>query len=180
MFDFFKKKKKDEVPQLEDLVLSKLRPGYLVERDLKVYTVTSQNRYEWEEGGVTDEWELQQGEEVWFLERVEDDGYAEWSLCQKLSIDEIEGDIAQHIIENEDPPEKVVCRGTTYHFECDDIGRFYRGNATEEMHFVVWDFEDEAGKNYLTIEQWGESKFDITLGFPVEEYQFTNILPGPA
>ena len=104
-------------------------------------------------------------------------GYVEWSLCQKFSIDELEGDIAKHIIENEDPPEKIVCRGTAYHFECDDVGLFFKGDSTEEMHFVAWDFEDESEEKYLTIEQWGETKFDVTLGFPVEEYQFTNILP---
>jgi hypothetical protein len=46
------------------------------------------------------------------------------------------------------------------------------------MPFVVWDFSDEKSTKFLSIEQWGETKFDMTIGFPVEEYQFTNILPG--
>jgi hypothetical protein len=43
---------------------------------------------------------------------------------------------------------------------------------------VSWDFEDEQEKEFLTIEQWGETKFDMQVGFTVEEFQFTNILPG--
>ena len=46
------------------------------------------------------------------------------------------------------------------------------------MSFVSWDYEDEAEEQFLTIEQWGETKFDMQVGFKVEEYQFTNILPG--
>ena len=41
-----------------------------------------------------------------------------------------------------------------------------------------WSYEDEEGEVYLGIEQWGEWDFDATVGKPVEEYQFTNILPG--
>ncbi len=181
VFGFFKKnkdEKKQEAPQLEDLVLSKLRPGYLVDYDMNTYQVAARNCYKWEEGGVTDEWELKLGDQVFYLERIEEDGYVEWSLCQKFSISELEGDIAAHIQKHEDPPETVTLKGTSFHFEEDDIGEFFRGDSKEPMHFVSWDYEDESGQKFLTIEQWGETKFDLTLGFSVEEYQFSNILPG--
>ncbi|MFQ5449491.1 MAG: DUF4178 domain-containing protein [Nitrospinaceae bacterium] len=175
IWDFFKKKK--EAPSLDDLVLSKLKPGFLVDYDMKTYKVTAHNTYKWNEGGVTDEWELQLGTESWFLERSEEDGEVEWSLCQKKPISQLEGDVAKHIIENEDPPEKVVYQGTHFYFEADDIGEFFRGEAREGLSFVVWDYTDESQKKQLSIEQWGETKFDVTIGFEVEEYQFTNILP---
>ena len=56
------------------------------------------------------------------------------------------------------------------------MGEFFKGGSGEALSFVAWDFEDE--EQFLTIEQWGETKFDIQVGFKVEEYQFTNILPG--
>ena len=37
--------------------------------------------------------------------------------------------------------------------------------------------KNDPGKKYLGIEQWGENDFEASLGEPVEEYQFTNILP---
>jgi len=181
VFDFFKKKKAElqkEEFHIEDLVLSKLKTGFLVDFDMKTYKVTACNKYQWNEGGVTDEWELKAGDKTWFLERSEEDGEVEWSMCRKLSISELEGDIAGEIERNDDPPEVVVFQGKQFTFEEDDIGEFFRGGSGEPLSFVSWDYEDEAEEQFLTIEQWGETKFDIQVGFKVEEYQFTNILPG--
>ncbi|MBT3880259.1 MAG: DUF4178 domain-containing protein [Candidatus Scalindua sp.] len=46
------------------------------------------------------------------------------------------------------------------------------------MEFLYWDYYDLSEEKTLTIEQWGEDKFDASVGNYVEEYQFTNILPG--
>ena len=57
-FDFFKKKKQElqkEEFRIEDLVLSKLKTDFLVDYDMKTYKVTACNKYQWEEGGTTDE-----------------------------------------------------------------------------------------------------------------------------
>lgn len=181
VFDFFKKKKAElskEEFRIEDLVLNKLKTGFMVDYDMKTYRVTACNKYKWEEGGVTQEWELKADNETWYLERTEEDGNAEWSFCQKLPISELEGDIAGEIVRNEDPPERVVYQGKPFDFEEDDIGEFFREGSTEGLSFVSWDFEDEAEEQFLTIEQWGETKFDMQVGFTVEEYQFSNILPG--
>ena len=175
-FDFFKKKKAET--KLEDLVLSKMKPGFLVDYDMRTHKVMAKNQYKWEEGAVTDEWELKDGSEIWFLERVEEDGEVAWALSQKKPISMLEGDIAAHIEKHEDPPEKIVYQGKTFYYEEDDIGEFFRGDATEGLSFVAWDFTDDKGEEFLTIEQWGETKFDMTIGFEVEEYQFTHILPG--
>ena len=180
VFNFFKKKKEElqkEEFRIEDLVLSKLKVGFLVDYDLKSYRVSACNKYQWNEGGVSDEWELTSGSETFFLERSEEDGEVEWSFCNKLPISKLEGDIADEIVRNEDPPEKVVLKGETFHFEEDDIGEFFRDGSEEGLSFVSWDYSDETGKQFLTIEQWGEKKFDMQLGTVVEEFQFTNILP---
>ena len=101
-----------------------------------------------------------------------------WSINIKTAIDALEGDIARHIIDNEDPPDKVVYEGNTYYLEEDDIGEYFKGNSKEGLKFVVWDFIDNKQEKQLSTEQWGETKFDVTLGQEVEEYQFSNILPG--
>ena len=91
VFDFFKNKKAElqkEEFRIEDLVLSKLKVGFLVDYDLKTYRVSACNKYQWNEGGVSDEWELTSGSETSFLERSEEDGEVEWSLSRKLPISE--------------------------------------------------------------------------------------------
>ena len=105
VFGFFKNKKKElqkEEFRLEDLVLSKLKVGFLVDYDLKTYRVSACNKYQWNEGGVSDEWELTSGSESFFLERSEEDGDVEWSFCHKLPISKLEGDIADEIERNEE------------------------------------------------------------------------------
>ncbi|MBL7021367.1 MAG: DUF4178 domain-containing protein [Nitrospinaceae bacterium] len=181
VFNFFKNKKKElseEEFRIEDLVLSKLKTGFLVDYDMKTYKVAGCNKYNWEEGGVTAEWELKAGNETLYLERSEEDGVVEWSLCRKRPISDLEGDIAGEIVRNEDPPERIVFQGMSFQFEEDDIGEFFRDGSTDGLSFVSWDYEDEAEEQFITIEQWGETKFDMQVGFKVEEYQFTNILPG--
>ena len=177
-FDFFKKKKKEEEFRIEDLVLSKLKTGFMVDYDMQTYVVAEYNKYQWNEGGVTDEWELNSPCETWCVYRTQERIEVEWSMCRKLPISELEGDIAGEIERNEDPPEVVVFQGKQFTFEEDDIGEFFRGGSGEALSFVSWDYEDEAEEQFLTIEQWGETKFDMQVGFKVEEYQFTNILPG--
>ncbi|MBT5375881.1 MAG: hypothetical protein HOL15_03615, partial [Nitrospinaceae bacterium] len=56
VFDFFKKKKealRQEEFRIEDLVLSKLKKGFMVDYDMKTYRVIACNQYQWNEGGVT-------------------------------------------------------------------------------------------------------------------------------
>ena len=181
IWKFFKKKKDEDADQIDvlyDLVLCKMKPGFLVDFDMKTYRVNACNQYRWHEGGITDEWELKQGAEVVYLEREEEAGQVFWTLARKKPIGAIEGDVAQYIIDNEDPPEKVIYDETTYYLEEDDIGEYFKGDSREGLKFVVWDYTDEHQEKELSIEQWGENKFDVTLGVEVEEYQFTNILPG--
>ena len=156
VFDFFKNKKEERQKQefcIEDLVLSKLKTGFLVDYEMKTYKVTACNKYQWEEGGITDEWELKAGDETRFLERTQEDSEVEWSFCRKLPISQLEGDIAGEIISNEDPPEIVIFQGKKFIFEEDDIGEFFREGSDEGLSFVSWDFEDEQEKEFLTIEQ---------------------------
>tara|TARA_B100000686_G_C16775366_1_gene968053 strand:+ start:2116 stop:2661 length:546 start_codon:yes stop_codon:yes gene_type:complete len=178
IWKFFKKKKEEDgVDALHDLVLDKMKPGYLVDFDMRTFRVNARNEYRWEEGGVTDEWELKQGSEVIFLERDEEDGEVFWTLARKTHIGSVEGNIDQYIIDHEDPPEKVVHAGITYYLEEDDIGEYFKGDTREGLKFVVWDYTDEQKEKQLSIEQWGEANFEVTLGVEVEEYQFSNILP---
>ncbi|MFV1977228.1 MAG: DUF4178 domain-containing protein [Candidatus Scalindua sp.] len=60
----------------------------------------------------------------------------------------------------------------------DSGGYFCKGGGKERIEFLYWDYYDLSEEKTLTIEQWGEDKFDASVGNYVEEYQFTNILPG--
>ena len=180
-WNFFKKDKGKENQEIDvnDLVLPKMKKGFLVDYDMKTYQVVGKNYYQWDEGGRTFEWELKQGSEVLFLEKEEEDGEISWSLSRKLGIGVLEGSVADYIMKNEDPPETVIMDGVSFYFEEDDIGTYHKEDNPDGLQFVVWDYSDDRQEKSLSIEQWGETKFNVTVGFEVEEYQFSNILHGP-
>jgi len=175
--DFFRKPPKDEFDPLTDLELSKLRVGYMLDFDMQTWQVTGYNRYEFGEGYSTDEWELTSAKGKWFLERSENDE-VEWTLSKKIPMGAIEGNIRQYIIEHEDPPEQVVCKGKTYYLDESGPGYLLEKGEGPRREFIYWDFIDEEDEHFLTIEQWGDTEFEAAEGYYVEEYQFTNILPG--
>ena len=176
---FGSKKDEDQFDPLRDLELSKLREGFLVDYDMKTWSVTGYNRYDFGEGYKTDEWELTASDETRYLERSKDDA-VEWTLSKKIPIGAIEGNVRQHIIDHEDPPEQIVYNGKTYYLDESGSGHFYEGGKGPSQPFVYWDFIDKEDEHFVSIEQWGETEFEAAAGHYVEEYQFTNILPGEA
>ncbi len=175
-FDRFKKQEDDFDP-LADLELSKLRVGFFLDYDLKTWEVKSYRRYEFDGGYESEEWELESGREKIYLERAEDDD-VEWSVSKKVPIGALGGHIKKHIIDNEDPPAEIVYKDVTYYLDESGPGLMYVDNSDEGREFIVWDFVDEDDEKFLSIEQWGETEFEASSGFYVEEYQFINILPG--
>ena len=84
------KKKKDESDPVVDFTLSDLKPGYVVDYDLKTWKVTAKNHYDFD-GDRVDEWELTCADDVMYLEREEDDGLS-WTVSRKIPISRVDGD----------------------------------------------------------------------------------------
>ncbi len=176
ILDFFKSgEKKGDEPQ-GDLTLSQLDVGYFVDYDLKTWEVTARNHYEWGEGDRSYEWQLKGAEDVVYLEKESDDD-EDWSLNRKIAFSRLGPEIKKAILETGDPPDEIIFEENTYYLEETAGGRFFKEGKGSGQEMLRWSFEDDDGRSYLGIEQWGEEDFDATLGEPVEEYQFTNILP---
>ena len=184
-----KSKSSDETLELDplaDLVLEKLRVGFLVDYDMQTWTVGARSRYDF--GGYeVDEWELVAGREKRYLELEHEED--SWSLSKKIPIGAIDGDVRREILEHEDPPARVTYDGTEYYLDDALAGHLYEGvgdknekdgDRKDGSPLIRWEYLDEDEKNFLSIEQWGENQFAAAVGFEVEDYQFTNILPGTA
>lgn len=177
IFDFLKRQpREEEIDPLKDLRLDKLKPGYMVDYDLKTWQVTAHHRYDYGDGYWGDEWELTSGREKIFLEREADDE-VEWSVSRLMPLGMIEPDVKKHIIEHEDPPNQIVVKGKTYYLDDSGPAYFLKNGGPERVGFIYWTFYDEEGDEFVTIEQWDEEEFEASHGVYVEEYQFTNILP---
>jgi hypothetical protein len=175
--DLFKKEKPEGPDPISGLKLSKLKVGYMVDYDLKTWEVTAHSKYDWGDGDITDEWQLRSGDDVVYLEREFDDE-DDWSLNRKIPFGSLAPGIRDHLREHDDPPQEIHFEGTTYHLEDMAGGHFLSGGSGPGRPLLRWGYEDDSGEKYLGIEQWGEDEFEATVGVPVEEYQFTNILPG--
>lgn len=177
--DIFRKKKDRVFDPLTDIALSKLKVGYFLDYDMKTWSVEAYNRYDWGSGDTTYEWQLTSHDETIYLEREPDDEDS-WNVSRKIPLGKLGSEIKEHIVEHEDPPDQILFEGTTFYLDEMGGGHFYRDGKDPGRELLKWDYMDDSGKKYLSIEQWGEEDLEASIGYPVEEYQFENILPGEA
>lgn len=176
-FDIFQKKKPSEQGgDLIDLTLDNLMVGCMVDYDLKTWQVTAHNYTDWGDGFKTQEWQLKSFDDLIYLEKSVDDE-VEWCISRKIKFQLLGPQVQERIAETGDPPETVTYEGVSYHMEESSGGHFFKDGHGPGQPMLAWDYEDDSSRHYLTIEQWGEREFEASLGEPVEEYQFTNILP---
>jgi hypothetical protein len=173
---WFGKKEESEESLYREYTLDTLQVGFLVDYDLKTWQVSGYATYDYD-GYLTREWELKCGDEVRFLERDEEDGRAFWTLVRRIALDQIQEKVAQAIAKGGDPPEELHCAGQLYTGVDSAAGLYRKDGKGPEQEFVSWSFESEEGR-VLFISQWGERDFSAHEGEYVEEYQFTDILPG--
>lgn len=163
---------------LKDLVLAKLRVGYLVDYDLRTWQVTDHQLYRFNDGRRAEEWELIEGRDKLYLELSTGDGEV-YSLSRSIPLGAIgDGKVRQHILDHEDPPDRVDHDGTTFYLDGSVGGHmsaFAAGGPNRQL--IAWEYLDESEERFLSIVQWGESEFTAVRGELVEDYQFSNILP---
>ena len=176
--DFFKSKPDKAEASLADLTLSKLKPGYYVDWEMKTWEVVSAGFYDWGGSEITYEWQLKTADDTVYLE-YESDDEEYWCISRKINFGTLDPGIKKHIMEFGDPPDEITYADRTYYLEETGGGHYFKdAQQSSGQEMISWNYEDEEGENFLTIEQWGENSFEASAGFPVEEYQFTDILPG--
>lgn len=150
--------------------------GDLLDHDLKTWEVVAFNTYDYD-GDKTREWEIKSGDDLRFLEKGQDGSQVWWTLTERVDTGEIGGDPIGAIRRDEDPPEEVILDGVLYRATECSTGLFSPGGKGPEAEFVCWSYETDDGQ-ILALNQWGENEFNAYRGAYVEEYQFTDILPG--
>lgn len=196
---FGKKDKAEEAfDPTRDAVLDRMRPGFMVDYDMKTWQVTDRDEYDMGDGYRMIEWALKSGSDVKYL-NLENYDEVCWTLTQKVPIGMLGADIKKCVMENGDPPREVELKGVKYYLDASGNGEYYKGGKGAgggggaryddddeyggegdggSEPFIYWEYEDEGGKTCVTIEQWSDTDFECYSGVYVEEYQFSNILPG--
>ena len=160
---------------LADLVLAKLKVGYLVDYDMQTWQVTAYARYTFSgKDDSVEEWELTAADQQRYLELAD----GAWSLSRKIAIGDISGDVRQHILDHEDPPERVVFEGTDFRLDASYSGQMVANGTSPGTDVIRWEFVDGSESTFVGVEQWSETEFAAAAGFVVEDYEFSHILPG--
>ena len=173
--------KKDSEEDEQDSVyreytLDTMKVGYFVDYDLQTWQVSGYSTYDYD-GELTQEWELQNGDEIRFLERAKSDGKVAWTLTRAIGLSDISEDIVRVIKEQDDPPQEIHFEERLYTAIEAGAGLMRPDGEGNGREFVNWSYE-ASDERLLFIAQWGEADFTAYEGEAVEEYQFVDILPG--
>ncbi|MEM7351308.1 MAG: DUF4178 domain-containing protein [Acidobacteriota bacterium] len=166
-----------ELDPLKDLVLAKLKVGYLVDYDLRTWQVTDYARYRFNDGRESEEWELTAERDKRYLELASDDADV-WTLSEDIPVGALGGGVRQHILDHDDPPEQVTYQGRVYYSEGSNGGQLIPGGGGPRRDLIQWELLDESEEHFLSIMQWSETEVTAVAGIFVEDYQFSDILPG--
>jgi len=171
-------KKKEQKKNITiNLSLADMKKGFFVDFDLKSWQVTAYNRYTWGDDENTYEWQLTTSDDTIYLEREPDDE-DHFSISRKISFNNLGKGLKEHIIEHEDPPDKINYNGKIFQLYESSGGLFFNNEEKKGKELIKWDYADNSENEFISIEQWGENDFEASFSTRVEEYQFSNILPG--
>ena len=171
---FGKEQKEEEF--ITDYTLKMMKKGFLVDYDLETWEVIEYNAFDYD-GYITQEWALQNGDDVRYLERGEEEGKAECTLTRRIEVQAIEEAVVDAIVQEEEPPELIHYEGRAYSGTESGAGHLREDGTGPGRPFVSWSFAGPDDR-VLFLSQWGERDIAAYEGVYVEEYQFTDILPG--
>lgn len=159
-----------------NLRVTDLKAGFLFDYDLQNWEVKEEYEYDWGNDFYTQEYKVNCGADEGFLS-VEVDDEIELAFFRKVSVVAIDPELTRKVVENEEPPRTIEYKGTTYHRTEESLGHWRNVKTSNWEQLITWDYEDESGSKYLTIERWGEEEIEVSVGHEVKEYQISNILP---
>lgn len=176
IFDIFKKRE-EPLYDSTNIEVKDLNVGFVFDYDLSSWEVIEAYRYDWGDNYFSMEYKVNNGESTRYLS-VEEDDEVEISLVEKIKVGSINRTLNATLCQNQEPPQELVYNGVVYYLEGERSGYFNdiaRGSSWEEMR--EWSFEDESGKQQLTIEQWDDKEFEASSGVEIKEFEISNILP---
>lgn len=153
--------------------LDQLREGYMIDYEMRTWEVTQHAKYDYE-GWPADEWTLESGDDLLFLEYEYDDGDVFLlSKPAKMSDVTVEGEPFRAVVRDEDPPSRVTYDGIEYVLSEEGPATRTVDDRTNSLRYWVYDGDD----GFVALERYGSSDWSVYAGREVEPYEFDNILP---
>lgn len=158
---------------VQDPTLKDLREGYMLDYEMRTWEVTQHAKYDYE-GWPADEWTLETGDDLLFLEYEYDDGDV-FLLSEPAEITDVtvDGEPFRAIVREGDPPSTITYQGTDYVLAEEGPATRTVGDRTNSLHYWVYEADD----GFVALERYGSSDWSVYDGREVEPYEFDNILP---
>lgn len=178
LFDFFKKEKGPAYDP-NNIKVTDIRTGFILDYDLKTWQVKEAYEYDWGHNYFTREFMLDSGDDIIYL-YIDDNEELDMSVSRKVKVRALDEDLPEYIIEHQQPPKKIVFEGKEYYLDRESPGYFSDepDNDDSWTEFISWDYYDKNGEFLLAVEQWGDKEFAAASGKVIKEYEISNILPG--
>lgn len=164
---------------VDQLVLSNLQPGWLVDFDDQSWQVMDRVRVEFADG-TADEWVLRSPAAEVRLQRETRFGQEGYEMLVRIPVEALGDDVRRAVVYDGDPPAEAWLGDLPLALDPGKRGGHYRrsGGAGAREGFIAWTYRDEAGDPAARVEQLSDTEVRAYTVTPVAEYQFTSVLPG--
>lgn len=147
-----------------------------VGKNMEEYDVSILSRDVYREGENAEWYELEgdNGRQKVWISLEQDDELEVTLATRKLKLRDIpvnRGDLDQM---DEDGEGQFEFEGKTYYFENSNEASYFRNGLTtpdNEEFFYYWEFERADGEEFITIEEWENGRFEVTVSCPIKESQ---------
>lgn len=158
---------------IDDPSLDQLREGYMLDYEMRTWEVTKHAKYDYD-GWPADEWTLETGDDLLFLEYEYDDGDV-FLLYERVDLNDVtaDGEPLRAVVRDQEPPGTLTYEDTEYVLTEEGTGTRTVDDRTNDLRY--WDYESDDG--FLGLERYGETDWSVYVGREVEPYEFDNILP---
>lgn len=177
-FDLFKSNKNEEEKHYDpiNIKVTDLENGYLLDYDLETWTVTKMSEYDWGNNHFSREFVIESKGKKRFL-HIEEDDELIISLSEELKYRKLGETATDYIDTNGKPPKKITHQNITYYLDEESPG-YYRNVENENWEELIsFYYLDEDEEKCLTIEQWDENDFEVSIGKILKPFEISNILP---
>jgi len=165
LFDFFKKRKKEDVNI--DFSLKNLKVGAVFDFDGETWEVESIGEYDYG-GSVEKEWKIKSATKEGFLSSDGEHIY----FFVKTTLDDFKPEPISYLKSHNDFPQEVEYKNKKYILKYSASAYYIK--TFERAPVIIWDFERNG--EILEVLQWGEEEFEIFLGREVQEWEIDSIL----
>ena len=164
--------KNDDYTPLE---VTDIQEGYFFEYDLRHWKVTAESVYEWNNGTKSREFKITEGGQILYLE-IEEEDELRLGVSKKTHLGTITENVTGAIERDGFPPDRITFKGTPYTKVGEYPGRYKeKGSGEGWEKFVVWDYIDESGKHFVSIEEWDVADFEVYTGQFIQPEEISNI-----